>query len=306
MMTGILTWRRIGAKLQATGGQRAGTGGDMAVTSGRYTGTSGESLLSKRFLRLFGILAAFILVVSVVNISSILIEDPAGERDFAAWEPMLWEGSSAFAILLLLPAVWRVYHRFHWRGRPLWQAVGLHAAAALLFSLVHVAIMVAVRIAGYAMDGARYDFAQGDLLLQLVYEGRKDAISYAILFAAMWTEDRLAQAKTAGAPPELPEKLEVRADGRTLFIAPEEVVQVEAAGNYVELHMAEGRPLLVRGTLAEYEARLKKYGFVRVHRSRLLNRRHMAGFEGTPSGDLRIRLNDGRDITGSRRYRQNL
>ena len=64
--------------------------------------------------------------------------------------------------------------------------------------------------------------------------------------------------------------------------------------------------MLVRGTLNQFEAQLKPHGFVRVHRSRLINRGRIAGFEATPSGDLRIRMTDGREIFGSRRYRENL
>jgi DNA-binding LytR/AlgR family response regulator len=42
---------------------------------------------------------------------------------------------------------------------------------------------------------------------------------------------------------------------------------------------------------------------VRVHRSRLINRAHIAAIKPTPSGDVDITLSDGRTVTGSRRYR---
>ena len=109
------------------------------------------------------------------------------------------------------------------------------------------------------------------------------------------------------APVPVSERLEVRADGRTLYLDPAEVLAVEAAGNYVELHrVGVDKALLVRGTLNQFEAQLKPHGFVRVHRSKLINRGCIAGFEGTPSGDLRIHMTDGREIFGSRRYRDNL
>jgi DNA-binding LytR/AlgR family response regulator len=59
----------------------------------------------------------------------------------------------------------------------------------------------------------------------------------------------------------------------------------------------------VRGTLASWEARLAARGFVRVHRSRLVNRTAMSAIKPTPSGDIEITLTDGRIVAGSRRYR---
>lgn len=278
--------------------------GETTGTGGGRVGTSGERLPSQRFLPLWLMLAAFLLLACAVNVTSILIEDPPGERTFQVWEPLLWEGSSVVAILSLFPLIWMGYWRLHWRGRPLWQSLGIHAGIAVLFSLGHIGIMVAIRIAGYAIDGARYDFARGDLGLQLVYEMRKDAISYSVLFTACWVQDRLM---TRAAPPPAPGKLEVRADGRTHYLDPADVLAVEAAGNYVEFHRAgTDKALLVRGTLNQVETELKPHGFVRVHRSKLINRGCIAGFEGTPSGDLRIRMTDGREIFGSRRYRENL
>ncbi len=278
--------------------------GETSGTGGGREGTSGEGLPWQRFPALWLFLAAFLLFACTVNVTSILIEDPPGERNFHVWEPVLWEGSSVVAILSLFPLIWMAYWRLHWRGRPLWQSLGIHAGIAVLFSLGHIGIMVAIRIVGYALDAARYDFAQGDLGLQLIYEMRKDAISYLVLFAACWVQDRLM---TRQPPPPAPGRLEVKADGRTLYLDPVDVLVVEAAGNYVEFHRAgTDKALLVRGTLNQFEAQLKSHGFVRVHRSKLLNRGRIVGFEGTPSGDVRIRMTDGREIFGSRRYRENL
>ncbi len=279
--------------------------GEAAGTGGGGPGTSGDRLPWRRFRRLWLFLAAFLIVACGVNVSSILIEDPPGHRGFQTWEPFLWEGSSVIAILTLFPLVWMAYWRLHWHGRPLWQIVAIHAVVAVLFSLGHIGLMVAIRIAGYAVDGARYDFAQGDLGLQIIYEMRKDAISYAILFATCWVQDRLLARQAPAA--KAPERLEVKADGRTLYLDPAEVLAVEAAGNYVEFHRLDvDKALLVRGTLNQFEVQLKPHGFVRVHRSKLVNRGRIVGFEGTPSGDLRIRMTDGREIFGSRRYRENL
>jgi DNA-binding LytR/AlgR family response regulator len=94
----------------------------------------------------------------------------------------------------------------------------------------------------------------------------------------------------------------VRDGGAAVFLAPGDISHVEAAGNYVEFHTS-GRTHLVRGTLASWEARLIARGFIRVHRSRLVNRTKIASLKPTPSGDMEITLSNGQMVLGSRRYR---
>ena len=77
---------------------------------------------------------------------------------------------------------------------------------------------------------------------------------------------------------------------------------VEAAGNYVEFHTA-AKTHLVRGTLASWEARLTARGFVRVHRSRLLNLKRIVALQWRPSGDFEVRLDTGESVPGSRRFK---
>ena len=43
--------------------------------------------------------------------------------------------------------------------------------------------------------------------------------------------------------------------------------------------------------------------FVRIHRSRLVNARHVSATETNDSGDFTVTLRDGQQIAGSRRWR---
>ncbi|ESQ87476.1 hypothetical protein ABAC460_19305 [Asticcacaulis sp. AC460] len=237
---------------------------------------------------------------TIVNISSELIENPPGDRDFPVWAPFTWEISSAIAIMIILPVIWIGYRRYHWRRLSLMKFAVFHAVGLVMFSLNHVAIMVGVRKVVYAAMGSAYDFSHGNLLLQLIYEGRKDGLAYLLFLAFFWAYDRVTELKPQA---EGDGRIEVTTDGRTFYLAPEEIIYAEAAGNYVELHLA-AKPLLIRGTLSEFEKRLT--GFARIHRSRLLNPVHMKSYVATSSGDLRITLSDGREIVASRRYRDAL
>jgi hypothetical protein len=80
-----------------------------------------------------------------------------------------------------------------------------------------------------------------------------------------------------------------------------------AAGNYVEFHMVDGRRPLMRTTLASVEAELAPHGFVRTHRSWLVNAacvRELKAEGG--SGDHRLELEGRVEAPLSRRFPQAL
>ena len=106
-------------------------------------------------------------------------------------------------------------------------------------------------------------------------------------------------------PDERRPRIEIRDGASALFVRPAEIAWVEAAGNYVEFHLG-ARRRMVRGTLAAWEDKLGPLGFVRAHRSRIVNRAHIRGIRPTPSGDMAITLEDGRELAASRRYRAQL
>lgn len=62
----------------------------------------------------------------------------------------------------------------------------------------------------------------------------------------------------------------VRSPERIVFLKPEEIDHVEAAGNYVVLHAGKERHI-VRETTAAMEARLTPAGFMRISRSIIVN-----------------------------------
>lgn len=289
----------IGLTQAAGGTGRMGTSGGMMGTSGGNSGTSGA-----RFGPVFTFIVAVTLVICVVNATSVLMEHANGGSPILVWEPILWEVSSIVALFALCPVIFALYRRYSPARLGLVRFLALQVPIVVVFSLLHVAGMVAIRYAGYGLAGMHYDFGHGHLPLELLYEGRKDCLSYGIYMGIFWVADRLAASPAA---PVRAQRIEVRTDGRVLYFEPGEILWVEAAGNYVELNVA-GRPspVLVRGTLAEYETRLAKADFVRIHRSRLLNRAHVRQVETTHSGDVTVTLSDGREIAGSRRYREAL
>ena len=274
-------------------GASSGTDGGKNGAGGRLP----QRLPQRLPVRLFGVIAGFLLTAILVNISSNMIEQP----DLPLWEPALWEVSSYIAILIFVPALWRQWRRFHWSRPGVQLFLAAPAAAFLLFSAGHIAVMALIRHAGYALAGETYDFSHGRLALVLIYESRKDFLTFVLATGMFWAYERLHRAEAP--PPQA--RIELRADGRILYLSPHETVSAEAAGNYVELRLTHGKPLLLRATLADYADRLGP-DFVRAHRSRLINRAHIREISVTAAGDPRLTLSDGREVAGSRRYRDRL
>jgi hypothetical protein len=247
-----------------------------------------------------GIGLAVMTVFLIFNAMNTYHEHVGSGHPLRFWEPAVWEGSSGLYFVAVSWAILGLTRRVWPLDRPLAPKLAIHLAAALLVSLLHVVTAGLMRWAAYRMLGGYYrPFGP---LSDWPYELRKDLLVYAGIsgFYVVW---RLARrAEPAGRDAEV---LEVRDGARRHFVPLTEVVWVEAAGNYVELHRG-GAGLLHRASLSEMERRLQTAGFVRIHRSRLVRREAVAAVESKPTGDFTVRLRDGRELAGSRRYRRPL
>jgi hypothetical protein len=181
----------------------------------------------------------------------------------------------------------------------------IHLGLTGPFALAHILVIFVTRETAYWAVGARYGFFDDGVAITLLYEWRKDVLVYAAIAATYWIFHYIADRRRAAAQAPADARIEIRDGGAAVYLAPADVTHVEAAGNYVEFY-TPARTHLVRGTLASWEARLVARGFVRVHRSRLVNRARIVSLKPTPSGDVEITLNDGRILSGSRRYRTDL
>ena len=101
------------------------------------------------------------------------------------------------------------------------------------------------------------------------------------------------------------ERLTVKADGRLVFLKPDEIVWVEAADNYVVLHLTTGR-LMLRETMAAIEARLGTVSFVRINRSALVHLDQIKEIQPALHSDYAVLLRDGTQLPLSRSLRGQL
>jgi two-component system LytT family response regulator len=92
---------------------------------------------------------------------------------------------------------------------------------------------------------------------------------------------------------------------RILVLRPEEIDFVEAYGDYVRLRVGQETHLL-RGTLSDMERKLKPEGFVRIHRSRLVNWRRVREFVAGGEHDPVVTLVNGVRLEASPTYLKDL
>lgn len=98
------------------------------------------------------------------------------------------------------------------------------------------------------------------------------------------------------------ERLLVPQDDRQVLIAVDRIDRIEAAGNYVQLHTADGRYLL-RTPIGTLAARLDPARFVRISRSDVVRLDAVRELVPWFHGDQRVVLKDGTKLMWSRRYR---
>jgi DNA-binding LytR/AlgR family response regulator len=100
-------------------------------------------------------------------------------------------------------------------------------------------------------------------------------------------------------------RIAIKAKGRVLFVDPIEVVVAKAQGNYVALVHKTGC-YLVRETMATAEQKLTPLGFVRIHRSILVNTNLVKDLRRDNTGTWVLRTNDGNEHPVGRAYKDNL
>jgi two-component system LytT family response regulator len=101
------------------------------------------------------------------------------------------------------------------------------------------------------------------------------------------------------------DRVVVKSGGSTRFTRVVEIDWIEAAGVYVNLHVA-GQQLLYRASLHELAERLDTRRFVRVHRSAIVNIESIVQLEPVSHGEFDVVLKDGTRTRVSRSYRGQL
>ena len=180
------------------------------------------------------------------------------------------------------------------------QESGLEMARSLSQLEQPPLIVFATAHRGHALDA--FDAHALDYIVKPVDERR---LHQAMARAQVLLEQRALYTKAlrqfTDPAPGFWRELIVRSVGRMDKVALEDVLWIETAGNYVELHLAQ-RTLLHRTTLTELVQYLDPDEFLRVHRRILVRRDEVLGLRQVPEGGYVVALRGGRSLPVSERY----
>jgi two-component system LytT family response regulator len=100
-------------------------------------------------------------------------------------------------------------------------------------------------------------------------------------------------------------RVALRAAGRISFVNVEDILYAQAAENYVQLHLRSARHLL-HVPIATLEASLDPEMFLRIHRSLIVNVRHVQELETGAHGEFVVVLKGGAKLQASRGYHEKI
>lgn len=194
---------------------------------------------------------------------------------------------------LLTPAVWLLGRRFRpphlaWRV-----AIPIHLFLGLAVCVAYALLSAPGRSLAQAEPSA-FTFLErvGGLLvntLQVHY-----LIYWAVLGAGFVLFTRRPHERV-----DVPERIAIKTPGEVAIVRLADIQFVSAADQYVQIQAGD-RELLSRESLAEMEKRLPRENFYRIHRSTIVNLRHIERLESGQHGEYTVVLHGGRSLRASR------
>lgn len=152
-----------------------------------------------------------------------------------------------------------------------------------------------------------------DYLLKPVNEERFDAALARVRWAMSHATDNAtvhtAREAVVHLPPPLSpsmgpalDRLPIKVNGRIIVIRVADIDWIEADRDYVSVKVG-GKTWLMRETIAAVELRLAFSGFVRIHRSTLVNAERVKELRPQDKGEYTVVLKDGTELKLTRHYR---
>ncbi len=110
-------------------------------------------------------------------------------------------------------------------------------------------------------------------------------------------------------------RIAFKAKGSILLLDLADILALQAEGNYVSLQqiipiqsnrLLRPNPYLVHESLSSMAEKLKPYGFIRIHRSVVVNISAVEEIQPLPTGEYRLRVKGGKKYLVTRTYKHNL
>jgi len=98
------------------------------------------------------------------------------------------------------------------------------------------------------------------------------------------------------------ERIPIKSSDRIILLKTEKIDWIESDDNYVKIHCGKSSHQ-IRETISNLERQLNPAKFLRIHRSTIVNIELIESFQPMYHGEYRVILNNGAQLTLSRRYR---
>jgi len=116
----------------------------------------------------------------------------------------------------------------------------------------------------------------------------------------------LASLLSAAQKPRSEQRLIIKSGGRVVFIQLDEIEYIEAAANYVRLHVTGKTAYLFRESIGRMADKLDQSQFLRIHRSFIVNVSKIKELQPCNNGEFMVSLRNGKELPCSRFYRHAL
>jgi DNA-binding LytR/AlgR family response regulator len=155
----------------------------------------------------------------------------------------------------------------------------------VIYALFHVGGFIALRKLAYWALGSRYVFGEN-----FFYELPKDVLAYGLFVGGFALVGHLLRQQQLVQIPGQTLTFDIRDGARLTRVRLSDILAITSAGNYVEFLLEDGRRLLMRSPLSAVENDLSGRGFVRTHRSWLVNEAAVTALTPEGSGDYGVTL----------------
>jgi two-component system LytT family response regulator len=153
-----------------------------------------------------------------------------------------------------------------------------------------------------------FDVAAVDYLLKPVVEARfRAAVRRAVDRIRAAETDALSASVTAlldQLPRAMVDQIPLACDGRVVFVRPRDIDRIEADDDHVRVVVGKAS-YITRETMSRIETRLPP-GFIRVHRSAIVNASRIREVQPWTKGDYVLILHDGTRVTTGKTYRERI
>src|SRR6202161_2861861 len=114
------------------------------------------------------------------------------------------------------------------------------------------------------------------------------------LQAEAGADERLMEREKRSDPSRQAPRIAFKAKGSILLLDLADILTVQAEGNYVSLQHRPN-PYLVHESLSSRAEKLNPYGFIRIHRSVVVNISAVEEIQPLPTGEYRLRVKGGKE-----------